>query len=109
MTVTILPVSRDSARASCSLFAPCFSSTFTTRPSVCEKLPTVADSCASRARRSVMTTTLSKTGSPGLIRPSASASGRRTAGSRRACRSLRRWASHPMVFDLPDPADAMIR
>lgn len=109
MTVTILPVSRERARASCSLFAPCFSSIFTTRPSVCEKLPTVAESWASSARRSVMTMTLSKTGSPGLMRPLASASGRRMAGSWRACRSLRRWASQPMVFDLPDPAEAMIR
>ncbi len=108
VTVTILPVSRESAFASCSDFAPWLSSIFTTRPAVCSKLPTVSRSWASRFRRSVMMMTLSKTGAPGL-RPAASASGSSAAGSVGVCSDERRWPSQAMVLDLPEPAEAITR
>ena len=108
VTVTILPVSWESALASCSDLAPYRSSIFTTSPAVCSKLPTVSRSWASRFSRSVMMTTLSKTGVPGFT-PAASASGSSAAGSFGVCSDESRWASQAMVFDLPEPAEAMIR
>jgi hypothetical protein len=108
VTVMIFPVSRESAFASWSDFAPCFSSIFTTSPAVFSKLPTVSRSCASRFRRSVMITTLSKTCAPGF-NPAASAPGSISAGSVGTCSEDSRCASHPIVFDFPDPADAIPR
>ena len=108
VTVRILPVSWESALASCSDFAPYRSSIFTTRPAVCSKLPTVSRSWESRFRRSVMMRTLSKTGLPGLT-PTASASGSSAAGSFGVCSDDSRCASQAMVFDLPEPAEAITR
>jgi len=91
VTVTICALP-PSAAASCSDLEPLPSSIATTVPGTDSNCDTVARSCESSARRSVTTTTLSNT----LVSAS-------------SCRSDSRWASQPIEFDLPEPAECCTR
>ena len=64
----------------------------TTTPRLCSTASMVSVSCASRFRRSVSITTVSKTGS-----------------SFSSCSDCRWCASHAIEFDLPLPAECWIR